>query len=141
METTQTIQEPEVKKQRKAPIKKGLNELGKFFTKLRIDLDMTSADWCKELKVSNSFVLSIERDDNKITFDYAMKVFNLLKNKAPQFLNDIAVLIASELNVLVIPPHASSEAVEQAYLTLLHYDAQMAKQTQETHSVDVHPSV
>lgn len=135
METLQT------KKQRKAPVKKSLNELGKFFTKLRIDLDMTSADWCKHLKVSKSFISSIERDNNKITFDYAMKVFNLIKEKAPQYLNEIAVLIASELDVLVIPPHASSEAVEQAYLTLLHYDAQMAKQTQETHSVGEQPSV
>lgn len=136
METTQTTQEPKAKKQRKAPVKKSLNELGKFFTKLRIDLDMTSAEWCKYLKVSNSFISSIERDANKITFDYAMKVFDLVKDKAPQYMNDIAVLIASELNVLVIPPHASSEAVEQAYLTLLHYDAQIAKQTQESHDVD-----
>lgn len=131
--TTSTV---EIKKQRKSPIKKSLNELGKFFTKLRIDLDMTSADWCKLLNVSSSFISSIERDNAKLTFDYALKVLKLVEEKSPQHIESIVVLIADQLGVLVIPKTASSMAVEQAYITLLHYD----KQVEEMRSINKAPS-
>lgn len=134
MENVHEMKPLQTKKQRKSPIKKSLNELGKFFTKLRIDLDMTSADWCKSLNVSSSFISSIERDDAKLTFDYALKVLKLVEEKSPQHIENIVVLIADQLGVLVIPKTASPMAVEQAYITLLHYDKQVEEMKAITES-------
>ena len=107
------------KSARKAPVRRDFNSLGKFFAKVRIDLDMTTSDWAKALGVSSLSVTNLERSDAKLTFDYAIKVSKLIQEKAPHYEDEFASIVAKELGVLVIPTHSSNEDISYAYNILM----------------------
>lgn len=135
-ETTATTSKADTtktaKKTRKPIVKRGYNALGKFFQKIRIDLDMTSAQWAKEIKVSPLTLADIERGDKPLSFEIALAIANLIQEKAPEYETDYAVIVAETLKVLLIPAKASAQAVESAYMTLQYFDKQMAEQPQPT---------
>lgn len=108
---------------RKPAVKRELNELGKFFAKVRIDTGLTTAEWAKALGVSQLAVTNVERGDAAMSFDYAMKVAKLVQEKAPHYLTALVSVIAGELGVLLIPQGTSAQAIEQAYFTLVTFDS------------------
>lgn len=120
--TTIVETKPAVKAKRKPAVKRDFNELGKFFAKIRIDADLTTAEWAKTLGVSQLSVTNVERGDTKMSFDYAMKVAKLVQEKTPHYTNALASVLAGELGVLLIPTGTSVEAIEKAYFTLLNFD-------------------
>lgn len=120
--TTVVETKPVIKAKRKPAVKRDFNELGKFFAKIRIDADLTTAEWAKALGVSQLSVTNVERGDTKMSFDYAMKVAKLVQEKTPHYTNALASVLAGELGVLLIPTGTSVEAIEKAYFTLLNFD-------------------
>lgn len=114
--TSQTVTKAPAKKTRKPVEKRGFNEVGKFFAKVRIDLGLTSEQWAKQLKVSASFVNNVERGEKAFDLDFVNKVNSII---LPQHHAEFASLVAEKLNVLVIPTQASNEQVQQAYNALV----------------------
>lgn len=115
--TSQTVTKaPATKKTRKPVEKRGFNEVGKFFAKVRIDLGLTSEQWAKQLKVSASFVNNVERGEKAFDLDFVNKVNAII---LPQHHAEFASLVAEKLNVLVIPTEASNEQVQRAYNALV----------------------
>ena len=113
---------------RKPAVKREFNELGKFFAKIRIDADLTTAEWAKALGgVSQLMVTNIERGETKMSFDYAMKAVKVVREKAPHYLTALVSVIAGELGVLVIPQGTSGNAVEAAYRTLVTFNNTVAE--------------
>lgn len=130
-----TKTEPAVKakatpaKKRKPAVKREFNVLGKFFAILRIELSMTTDNWAKDLGVSPLAVANVERGDKTMSYEFAKKVTDLVAEKAPKYSGELAAFVAEQLGVVFIPKQASGEAVEQAFLTLYHYDAQIKNAT------------
>lgn len=108
-------------KTRKAPTpKRGFNDLGKFFAKIRIDLDMTTAEWAKALGVSQLAITNVERGNNQLSFDLVLKITKLIQEKAPHYEGEFASIIANQLNVLIIPAYTDTETVALAYNILVN---------------------
>lgn len=105
---------------RKSAIKRDFNALGKFFAKIRIDLGMTTSDWAKALGVSQLAITNVERGDNKLSFNLALSIANLIQEKAPQYEGEFASVVAKELGVLVIPAHSSDAEINVAYNILVN---------------------
>lgn len=114
-----TIKAKATKTARKPLVKRDFNPLGKFFAKIRIDLDMTTSEWAKDLGVSQLAITNVERGDNKLSFDLALSIAKLIQKKAPQYEGEFAGVIAKELGVLVIPTHSSDEDINYAYNILM----------------------
>lgn len=125
--TKATPAEAKAKATRKPAVKREFNELGKFFAKVRIDADLTTAEWAKELGVSQLSVTNIERGNAQMSFEYASKVAKLIEKKAPHYLTAFVSVIAGELGVLLIPAGTSGEAIEQAYFTLVTHGKTQAE--------------
>lgn len=123
VETEKPVAVPAKKATKRKPaVKRGFNTLGKFFAKVRVDLELTTAQWAKDLGVSQLAITNVERGDHKIGFELAVKIAKLIQEKAPQYEVEYASILAGELNVLLIPADASREAVEHAYVTLVSFD-------------------
>lgn len=102
-------------KKRKAPEKRGLTNVGKFFAKVRIDLDLTSEQYAKKLGVSASYVNNVERGDKEFDLDFVRKVQAIL---LPEHFMEFAELVANVLGVLVIPAEASATQIQNAFIAL-----------------------
>ena len=121
--TTETISKATTTKAKRKPlVKREFNELGKFFAKIRIDAGLTTLEWAKALGVSQLAVTNVERGDSKMTFEYALKVHNLIEEKTPHYVDAFASVVANELQVLMIPANVSINAVENAYNVLTTFD-------------------
>lgn len=127
VETKTKATPAEAKAKRKPAVKREFNELGKFFAKVRIDADLTTAEWAKELGVSQLSVTNIERGNAQMSFEYASKVAKLIEKKTPHYLTAFVSVIAGELGVLLIPTGTSGEAIEQAYFTLVTHGKTQAE--------------
>lgn len=112
---------------RAKPVKRDMNAFGKFCAKVRIDAGLTSVEYAKALGVSGLSITNVERGDNKLSFDLALKIGKLIQEKAPHYEAEFASIVANELGVLLIPAHATAAAVEQAYFTLVNFTGESAE--------------
>lgn len=107
--------------QKKIRTKRPYNNVGKFFAKVRIDLNMATEDWAKTLNVGVLTLNEIERsDDKKLTLPLAKNIDKVIRTSAPQHLDEYANLVVTELGVLLIPEHATDYVIDAAADILEH---------------------
>ena len=115
--TTTTETNATAPKKRKPLVKRGFTEVGKFFAKVRIDLDLTTDQWAKKLGISGNFINNVERGDKAFDLDFVRKTQAVL---LPEHQVEFANIVADVLGILVIPAEASDAQIQNAY-TSLHY--------------------
>lgn len=95
--------------------KRSLNAVGKFFARMRIELEMTSTEFAHAAGVSTLSLTNIERGTKPLTLEF---VHNVSKIVPDSFEAEFTFLVAANLGVLLIPITATAEQVESAYITL-----------------------
>lgn len=113
--STNSVAKAPTKKTRKTPEKRGFTSVGKFFAKVRIDLDLTSEQWAKKVGVSASYVNNVERGDKEFDLYFVRKVESLL---LPEHKLEFANIVASVLGVLVIPADATDDQIKAGFYGL-----------------------
>lgn len=106
----------ESQKTKRTVEKRGLNQLGKFFAKVRIELGLTTPQYATAVGASVSYINNVERGDKELTLDFVRNVANIIP---ATYAAEFAFLVASNLGVLVIPHSATAEQVQNAFVALV----------------------
>lgn len=92
-----------------------LNTLGKLLSKVRIDTELSTAEFANKAGVSIATLSKFERTDTPMPLEFVRAVYPIVPT---QYIPEFCDIVAKQLGVLLIPSDATVEQINAAWITL-----------------------